>query len=270
MPGIHTEDAPGGGGVSSVFGRTGTVAAASSDYDASQIDNDSILSGATVKDVLDNHVQNDHVDTVGPTASNDGVDTAALGKAFQIFSRWQDSVTGCTYICKSNATGAAVWQSIGKAQVLAPLIWRPGTPGPASVIESGLEMLSFADGGTVRQAIGQANVPADVVTQNPVVFGSVIVTAAGAGDGVARFDITTRYTGSGELINKSADQTLSFDVSLVNTLWRRVIFVFTLDKTLISPLDQASIIISRAHAHANDTFTGSAGIARRFAISIGS
>jgi hypothetical protein len=43
----------GGGAVTSVFGRTGAVVAAASDYDASQIDNDSGVGGATVKDALD-------------------------------------------------------------------------------------------------------------------------------------------------------------------------------------------------------------------------
>lgn len=38
--------------VSSVFGRTGAVTAATSDYDASQVDNDSSVSGATVADAL--------------------------------------------------------------------------------------------------------------------------------------------------------------------------------------------------------------------------
>ena len=42
----------GGGAVASVFGRTGAVAAAASDYDAGQVDNDSGGSGATVKDAL--------------------------------------------------------------------------------------------------------------------------------------------------------------------------------------------------------------------------
>ena len=42
-----------GGAVASVFGRTGAVAAAASDYDASQVDNDSGVSGATVKAALD-------------------------------------------------------------------------------------------------------------------------------------------------------------------------------------------------------------------------
>lgn len=43
----------GGGAVVSVFGRTGAVAAAGGDYDASQVDNDSGVSGASVKDALD-------------------------------------------------------------------------------------------------------------------------------------------------------------------------------------------------------------------------
>jgi hypothetical protein len=43
----------GGGAVASVFGRTGAVVAAAGDYDACQVDNDSGVSGATVKDALD-------------------------------------------------------------------------------------------------------------------------------------------------------------------------------------------------------------------------
>jgi hypothetical protein len=43
----------GGGAVVSVFGRTGAVTAAASDYDASEVDNDSGVSGTTVKDALD-------------------------------------------------------------------------------------------------------------------------------------------------------------------------------------------------------------------------
>ncbi len=47
-------EAGGGGGVSSVFGRSGVVVAALHDYDASQVDNDSTVPGATVKDALEN------------------------------------------------------------------------------------------------------------------------------------------------------------------------------------------------------------------------
>ena len=43
----------GAGAVASVFGRTGAIVAVASDYDASQVDNDSGVTGATVKDALD-------------------------------------------------------------------------------------------------------------------------------------------------------------------------------------------------------------------------
>lgn len=43
----------GAASVSSVFGRVGDVVAATSDYDASQVDNDSTVIGSTVKDALD-------------------------------------------------------------------------------------------------------------------------------------------------------------------------------------------------------------------------
>ncbi|MBC8158289.1 MAG: hypothetical protein H8E94_03045 [Alphaproteobacteria bacterium] len=39
--------------MSSTFGRTGAVVAAASDYDASQVDNDSGVAGSTVADALD-------------------------------------------------------------------------------------------------------------------------------------------------------------------------------------------------------------------------
>lgn len=49
----YNDQSIGGGAVSSVFGRTGAVVAAASDYDASQVDNDSGVTGATVADALD-------------------------------------------------------------------------------------------------------------------------------------------------------------------------------------------------------------------------
>jgi hypothetical protein len=67
----------GGGAVVSVFGRTGAVAAALHDYDASQVDNDSGVSGSTVKDALDAlasadsaRVPTSYLDTDGALAAN--------------------------------------------------------------------------------------------------------------------------------------------------------------------------------------------------------
>lgn len=55
-PGADTVEisASGGGAVDSVFTRTGPVVAAAGDYDASQVDNDSSVAGATVAAALDN------------------------------------------------------------------------------------------------------------------------------------------------------------------------------------------------------------------------
>ena len=54
----------GGGLVDSVFGRTGDVVAAASDYDASQVDNDSSVTGATVKDALETLDSNGSKNTI--------------------------------------------------------------------------------------------------------------------------------------------------------------------------------------------------------------
>lgn len=50
----YVDSVAGGGAVDSVFGRTGVVIAQASDYDASQVDNDSTVTGAFVSNALDN------------------------------------------------------------------------------------------------------------------------------------------------------------------------------------------------------------------------
>lgn len=50
---VHPSTISGGGAVSSVFGRTGDVVAEASDYDASQIDNNSTVPGAFVSNALE-------------------------------------------------------------------------------------------------------------------------------------------------------------------------------------------------------------------------
>jgi len=57
--------------VPSVFGRTGAVVAAASDYDASQIDNDSGVTGAKVSDALDTLKTNSHARSHAMTSSSD-------------------------------------------------------------------------------------------------------------------------------------------------------------------------------------------------------
>lgn len=45
-----------------------------------------------------------------PTADNDGVDTASIGRAFQISESWINTTADTVYVCVDNATGAAVWK----------------------------------------------------------------------------------------------------------------------------------------------------------------
>jgi hypothetical protein len=64
--------------VDSVFGRTGVVVAVASDYDASQIDNDSSVSGIFVDDALD--VLNDNINNhIADMANPHGTDIGNLG-----------------------------------------------------------------------------------------------------------------------------------------------------------------------------------------------
>lgn len=53
-----------------------------------------------------------HVSTTDPTADNDGVDTAALGETFTKGALWLNTTDGGLFVCRDNATGAAVWGEI--------------------------------------------------------------------------------------------------------------------------------------------------------------
>lgn len=95
----------GAGAVDSVFGRTGAVIAVASDYDASQIDNDSSVTGATVAAALD-QLDTDKLDASGYTAADvlsklltvDG--TGTLLDADKL-----DGQEGAYYLAWSNLTG---------------------------------------------------------------------------------------------------------------------------------------------------------------------
>lgn len=54
-------------------------------------------------------IKQTYVSAVAPTVNNDGVDTAALGRTFQVGDRWVNTVLQTTKICYDNSTGAAVW-----------------------------------------------------------------------------------------------------------------------------------------------------------------
>jgi hypothetical protein len=75
------------GGVDSVFGRTGAVVAAASDYDASQVDNDSTVTGATVKDALETlDAGSASAEAYDITAGEDNSETFSYGQFMQAFN----------------------------------------------------------------------------------------------------------------------------------------------------------------------------------------
>lgn len=74
--------------VATVFGRTGAVVAAASDYDASQVDNDSVIAGAFVDDalnVLNSAIKQAKVASVAIDTLNDEQSVALGGKSTDEF-----------------------------------------------------------------------------------------------------------------------------------------------------------------------------------------
>lgn len=55
---------------------------------------------------------NTYVSTADPTAQNDGVDTAGLGRAFEVGEYWLNITSDALYICMDNTTNAAIWSII--------------------------------------------------------------------------------------------------------------------------------------------------------------
>jgi hypothetical protein len=94
----------GGGAVASVFGRTGAVVAAAGDYDASEVDNDSSVTGAKVSDAL--NTLKTGVDAKLAAASNLS-DVASAATAFaNIKQAASDTATGVVELATNAETQA--------------------------------------------------------------------------------------------------------------------------------------------------------------------
>ena len=101
-----------------MFSRTGAVVAAASDYDASQVDNDSGVTGATVAAALDqldtDKVEaGDDADTLGSGAAADGevlTSDGAGGAAWEVAAASAGVSIG-TLLAVSGATVALVYRS---------------------------------------------------------------------------------------------------------------------------------------------------------------
>ena len=134
-----------GASVTSVFGRTGAVVPAASDYDASQIDNDSGVTGALVSDALDT------------------LDTASTPSV--IAAGTDNNQTGTTYtLVLTDADNTTVWMNNAAANTLT-------VPTNASVaFPVGTKINVMMEGAGVTSITGDTG-----VTVNGVSAGSVVI-----------------------------------------------------------------------------------------------
>lgn len=120
-------DGSGGGAVSSVFGRTGAVVATAGDYDASDVTNDSSVSGATVKDALETLLSGG-----GLTPPTDPGDDYALAVAYGGDLTYLAPGTNGHWLTMS--AGAPTWAAL--PTLLTPPA-SPGDNGKVAVAASG-------------------------------------------------------------------------------------------------------------------------------------
>lgn len=55
---------------------------------------------------------NTYISVVDPTAQNDDVDTAGLGRAFEVGEYWLNITSDTLFICMDNTTNAAIWSVV--------------------------------------------------------------------------------------------------------------------------------------------------------------
>jgi len=59
-----------------------------------------------------------YVGIVNPTPQNDDVDTAGLGRVFEVGDHWINSLTDEVFICVDNTTNAAIWSVVDMSTYL--------------------------------------------------------------------------------------------------------------------------------------------------------
>jgi hypothetical protein len=98
-----------------------------------------------------------------PTANNDGIDTATIGRRFFAGDIWVNSTTKVLFTCRDNTTGAAVWESepyaaISNAPVTALIndnLTHESYAGlvPGTTYKFKVENASVADGGALTNVV---------------------------------------------------------------------------------------------------------------------
>lgn len=106
----YNDASTGASPVLSVFGRTGIVAAQTSDYDASQVDNDSSVVGPTVKDALD---------TIEPYKDASGInnDSGVSGSTIKDALDTLDAQSGVTSVFTRNGAVTATASDYDASQI---------------------------------------------------------------------------------------------------------------------------------------------------------
>jgi len=64
-----------------------------------------------ISDIYDHFIKDNkyHQSIVNPSVDNDGIDSAGLGRIFEVFDIWGNTLTEDIYMCISNTTHNAVW-----------------------------------------------------------------------------------------------------------------------------------------------------------------
>lgn len=156
--------------VTSVFGRTGPVIAAVGDYDASQIDNDSGISGATVKDALNNLSYAPGMVRFAATTGSDVTGNGTFAKPYRTVQKAFDEVA-----------------------LLAPTYENPGAvylyPGeyPETVIVDEDNIAIIGVGGQFVTNVGVSAAPSFIVTNATRASVAAFLLAGGGTNPAANF-----------------------------------------------------------------------------------
>lgn len=238
--------------VTSVFTRQGAVVALASDYDASQIDNDSGVAGAFVDDALDQlnsdlPVQaTEGVAGIGEIATqpetNTGTDDDRIVTPLKLtnFVRTRRYLVS-TRVRVGIGAGAA---SDGQIQDVPVILFSDTTDEEADMANH------------IRSGV-------DLSVVNPFLEFHFVAasTPAGVGTETIRMQLEIRYRADGEGFDGAYDETLTADIDLATG----VAYVhfhedFVLDRTKMASGDGFSVKITRLGTHLNDDYDDDIGL----------
>ena len=175
-----------------------------------------------------------------------------------------DSTNGKFYV---NTDGATTWRKAvlvedGAAVNSRFVDWDVDIVGatPAQVAVG--DMLAFElPNNQTRAVISNFEVANDVdLTVNPTLNVQFVVSDEGTGAGDVRFEMDVRYIDVGEQADKTIDETLTVDKTVVNTEDQLQEVSFTFNASLIANGDRVSLRLKRLGGDANDTFDGDIAI----------